>query len=55
MIKVAMRSYEKEAGGFEFGPRDIGFLQNIGAVGLLSSQLVLYPRLTKRFGASSST
>ncbi|CAK9065581.1 unnamed protein product [Durusdinium trenchii] len=44
------RSYEKSAGGFEFGPRDIGFLQNIGAVGLLSSQLFLYPKLTKKFG-----
>ena len=25
------RSLEKSAEGFEFGPRDIGFLQNIGA------------------------
>ena len=27
----AQRSLEKSAEGFEFGPRDIGFLQNIGA------------------------
>lgn len=49
-LLILLVSYEKSAGGFEFGPRDIGFLQNIGAVGLLSSQLFLYPKLTKRFG-----
>eukprot|EP00435_Cladocopium_sp_Y103_P073706 s254_g44.t1 len=49
-LLILLVSYEKSAGGFEFGPRDIGFLQNIGAVGLLSSQLFLYPKLTKKFG-----
>jgi len=49
-LLISLVSLEKSAEGFEFGPRDIGFLQNIGAVGLLSSQLFLYPKLTKKFG-----
>ncbi|CAJ1414447.1 unnamed protein product [Effrenium voratum] len=47
---ILLVSYQKEAGGFEFGPRDIGLIQNIGALGLLSSQLLLYPKITKNFG-----
>ncbi|CAE7672756.1 ZIFL2 [Symbiodinium pilosum] len=49
-LMILLVSYDRSADGFEFGPRDIGIIQNIGAVGLLMSQLLLYPTLTKKLG-----
>ena len=36
--------------GFNFNPEQIGMLQNAAGVGLLSTQLLIYPWLTKRIG-----
>uniref|UniRef100_A0A6U6UMQ0 Major facilitator superfamily (MFS) profile domain-containing protein n=1 Tax=Zooxanthella nutricula TaxID=1333877 RepID=A0A6U6UMQ0_9DINO len=47
---VLITSYPSSEGGFGFGPKQIGFLQNFAAVGLLLTQLFIYPRACKRFG-----
>mmetsp|Transcript_44072 Transcript_44072/g.82409 ORF Transcript_44072/g.82409 Transcript_44072/m.82409 type:complete len:511 (+) Transcript_44072:78-1610(+) len=49
-LMILLVSYDRSADGFEFGPRDIGIIQNIGALGLLMSQLMLYPILTRKLG-----
>lgn len=43
----------KQDHGFNLGPHQIGALQNCAAVGLLLTQIDLYPRLTKRYGFSA--
>lgn len=49
-LMILLVSYDRSADGFAFGPQEIGIMQNIGAVGLLMSQLFLYPTLTKKLG-----
>jgi len=47
---VLVVSFPVSDAGFGFGPREIGALQNVAAVGVMLTQLVLYPRLTKCLG-----
>ena len=36
--------------GFDFSPREISWILNTGALGVILCQLFLYPKLTKQFG-----
>jgi len=47
---ILMVSYPVERGGFDFGPAQIGFVQNSGALGLLLMQVFIYPKLCKKYG-----
>lgn len=47
---VLIVSLPRAVAGFGLGPRQIGMIQNAAGVGLLSTQLLFYPRLTKRLG-----
>lgn len=47
---IEMVSLPRRIDGFALSPREIGLLQNVAAIGLLLSQLLLYPRLTRRWG-----
>jgi len=47
---VLIVSLPRSIDGFNLTPQGIGMTQNAAAVGQLSTQLLLYPYLTKRFG-----
>lgn len=47
---VLIVSLPRSISGFGLGPHEIGLLQNFSGVGLMSTQLCLYPYLTKRLG-----
>lgn len=47
---ILITSLPSSDGGFALGPAQIGVLQNGAAVGLLTTQLLLYPRCAKRWG-----
>eukprot|EP00441_Pelagodinium_beii_P025431 CAMPEP_0197663186 /NCGR_PEP_ID=MMETSP1338-20131121/56424_1 /TAXON_ID=43686 ORGANISM="Pelagodinium beii, Strain RCC1491" /NCGR_SAMPLE_ID=MMETSP1338 /ASSEMBLY_ACC=CAM_ASM_000754 /LENGTH=501 /DNA_ID=CAMNT_0043241431 /DNA_START=62 /DNA_END=1567 /DNA_ORIENTATION=+ len=47
---ILLVTVPQASGGFGLRPSEIGALQNVAALGLLLTQLVLYPKLTKRFG-----
>lgn len=47
---VLIVSYPRSEDGFALGPQQIGILQNVAAVGVLVTQLVLYKPLTQRMG-----
>jgi len=49
-LMVWVVSYDHTVGGFELSPRTISIIQNVGAVGVMLSQLTLYPVLTKKLG-----
>lgn len=47
---VTIVSLPSRVSGFGFSPAQIGMIQNFAGVGLLFTQLLFYPRLTRRFG-----
>mmetsp|Transcript_65233 Transcript_65233/g.144131 ORF Transcript_65233/g.144131 Transcript_65233/m.144131 type:complete len:512 (-) Transcript_65233:61-1596(-) len=47
---IEVVSLPRAINGFALGPQEIGLLQNCAAIGLLLTQLLFYPHLTKRFG-----
>ncbi|CAJ1342706.1 unnamed protein product [Effrenium voratum] len=53
-LMILVVSYDREADGFDFGPHELGILQNIGAVGLLLCQTFVYPRMSKKLGFLST-
>lgn len=49
-LMVWLVSYDRSVGGFELSPRAISIIQNVGAAGVMLSQVTLYPVLTKKIG-----
>lgn len=49
-VFILLVSLPRNIGGMALAPHEIGLLQNFAGVGLLLTQLILYPRLTKMFG-----
>jgi len=47
---ILMASYSVQTGGFGFGPAQIGFVRNSGALGQIVSQFLVYPELCKNYG-----
>ena len=49
-LLILVLSFGREVDGFDFGPHQLGMLQNIGAVALILCQSFVYAPLTKKLG-----